>query len=75
MNGPKQSLPTNTAKRRAWGRVLLGNAQMFFAVATVVIVVMTGVTVYSITLVIVTTALTVTSVVLYGDFLGLRRKS
>lgn len=61
-------------KKQAWGRFALGNAQMFFAVVTIIVLMFTGLNGFSIGLVMLTTALTLTSVCFYRDFLGFRRK-
>jgi len=75
MNEPHELPPLDdAAKRRAWGRFALGNAQMFFAVVTIIVALMAGLTVLTVILGVFTTALTLTSVCLYRDFLGLRRK-
>lgn len=53
------------AKRWAWVRVWLGNAQMLFAMMAMILAVLTGLSLGTVVVVTVTCCLTVTSVVLF----------
>lgn len=59
-------LVVETERRWAWIRLLLGLAQMFGAVLSVTLLVLTGVTSAALTVVAVTGLLTTVSVVLFG---------
>ena len=62
---PPDNLEAARVRRRAILRVVLGNAQMFFAVAAAVVLVLTGVNAYSVGAAVVASAFTVTSLWLF----------
>lgn len=75
MNNPGDLPPSDRiSKRRAWGRFALGHAQMLFAVATIVALLLTGITLLTVLLAVITTTLVLISVALFRDFLGFGRK-